>query len=65
MGGRWKLGDVALQAGGSCKMWIGFFTVINFVVSPGQMSVMAVVTAERAVVSIHTLGAICEGKVML
>ena len=45
-----------VHAGGSHKMWMGFFTVINFVVSPGQMSVMAVVTVEVAVVSIHTFG---------
>ena len=29
------------------------------------MSVMAVVTAEGAVVNIHILGAICEGILML
>ena len=44
---------------------MGFFTVINFVLSPGQMRVIAVVTAEVAVISIHTLGAICEGIQML
>ena len=39
--------------------------VINFVVSPGQMSVMDVVTAGGAVVNIHTLGAICLGILTL
>ena len=53
--------DVALQAGGSHKMSIGFFAVINFIVSPGQISVMVIVTAEGAVANIHMLGAICEG----
>ena len=48
-----------MQVGGRHKMWMGFFTVRNFVVSPGQMRVIAVVTEEGAVVSIHTLGAIC------
>ena len=35
-------------------MWMGFFTVINFVVSHGQMRVTVVVTVEDAEVSIHT-----------
>ena len=61
---RWKFGDVALQAGDSHKMWMGLFTVRNFVVSHGQMRLIAVVTAEGAVVNIHTLGAICEGILM-
>ena len=39
--------------------------VINFVVSPGQLSVMVVVTAKGAVVNTHTLGAICEGILTL
>ena len=39
---------LALEAGGRCKMWIGFFTVRNFVVSPGQMRVIAVITTEDA-----------------
>ena len=56
----WKCGDVALQAGGSHKTWMGFFTVINLVVSPRWMRVMVVVTVEGAEVSIHTLEAICE-----
>ena len=45
-------------------MWIGFFTVRNFVVSPGQMRVITVVTPEGAVVNIYTLAAICEGILM-
>ena len=40
--------DVALHAGGNHKVWMGFFTVINFMVSPGQMRVMAVFTVEGA-----------------
>ena len=44
---------------------MGFFTVINFVVSPGQMRVIEVVTVEGAVVSIHTFGAICKGMLIL
>ena len=43
---------------------MGFFTVMNFVASPSQMKVIAVVTAEGAVVNIHTLGAICQGILM-
>ena len=39
--------------------------VINFIVSPGQMSVMVVVTAEGAVVNIHMLAAICQGILTL
>ena len=50
-----------LQAGGGPKMWMGFFTVINFVISPGQMRVIAVVIVEDAEVSIHTFGVIDEG----
>ena len=34
---------------------------MNCVVSPGQMRVIVVVTAEGAVVKIQTLGASCEG----
>ena len=45
-------------------MWRGFFNVMKFVVSPGQMRVIAVVAAEGAVINIHTLGAICEGMLM-
>ena len=59
-----KFGDVALQAGGRNKTWMGFFTARNFVVSPGQMRVIAVITAEGAVVNIHILGVICEGILM-
>ena len=55
---------MALQAGGSHKTWMGFFAGRNFVVSPGQMRVIVVVTAEGAVVNIYTLGAICEGILM-
>ena len=40
---------------------MGFFTLMNSVVSPGQMRVIMVVTAEGAVVNIQTFGAICEG----
>ena len=54
-----------LQAGGSHKMWMGFCIVINFVVSPGQMRVIAVVNVECAEVSIHTFEAIDEGMLML
>ena len=42
-------------------MWSGFCIVTNFDVSPGQMSVMAVVVAEGGVVNIHTLGASWDG----
>ena len=45
-------------------MWMGFCTVRNFVVSPGQMRVIVVATVEGAVVNVHTLGAICEGILM-
>ena len=45
-------------------MWMGFFTIRNFVASPRQMRVIAVVTAEDVVVNIHTLGAIYEGILM-
>ena len=64
-GGKWKCGDVVLQAGGSCKTLMGFCTVINFVVSPGQMRVILHVTLEDVEVSIHTSGAIDEGMLML
>ena len=64
-GGKWKCGDVVLQAGGSHKTCIGFYTVINRVVSPGQMRVILVDTVEGAEVSIHTFGAIDEGMLML
>ena len=39
--------------------------MINFVVSPGQMRVIPVVTVEDAEVSIHTFGTIDEGMMML
>ena len=42
-------------------MWIGCCIVINFDVSPRQMSVMAVVVAEGGVVNIHTLGVSWDG----
>ena len=54
-----------LYAGGSHKMWMGFFIVINFRGSPGQMRVIAVVTVEGAGVSIYTFGAICKGILTL
>ena len=50
-----------MQAVGSCNTWIGFFTLMNLVVSPGQMRVIVVATAEGAIVKIQTFGAICEG----
>ena len=40
-------------------MWMGFFTVMNFVISPGQTRVITVITVEGAEVSIHTFGATC------
>ena len=40
---------------------MGCFTGRNFAAPPGQMRVIEVVTADSAVVNIHTLGAICEG----
>ena len=46
---------------GSHNTWMGFFTLMNFIVSPGQMRVIVVVTAEGAVVKIQTFGASCEG----
>ena len=46
---------------GSHNTWMGFFTLMNLVVSLGQMRVIVVVTAEGAVVKIQTFGAICEG----
>ena len=54
-----------LHVSGNHKIWMGFFTVINFVVSPGQMRVIVDVTVEDAEISIHTFGAICEGILML
>ena len=38
-----------------------FFILMNVVVSPRQMRVIVVVTAEGAVVKIQTFGASCEG----
>ena len=46
---------------GRHNIWMGFLTSMNYVVSPGQMRVILVVTAEGAVVKIQTLGASCEG----
>ena len=46
-------------------MWMGFFIVINFIGSPGQIKVIAVVTVEGAEVSIHTFGAICGDILIL
>ena len=40
---------------------MGFFTLMNCVVSPGHMRVIVVVAAEGAVLKIQTLGASCEG----
>ena len=45
-------------------MWIGLFIIIDFVVSPGQMSVTAVVIAEVGVGSIYMLGASWVGILM-
>ena len=50
-----KFFDVALQAMGSHNTWMGFFTLMNFIVSPGQMRVIVVVTAEGPVVKIQNL----------
>ena len=43
----------------------GFLYCDKFVVSPGQMMVIPVVTVEGAEVSIHTFGAIDKGMLML
>ena len=40
---------------------MGVFTLMNFIVSPGQMMVIMMVTAEGTVVKIKTFGASCEG----
>ena len=45
----------------SHNMWMGSFTSMNCVVSPRQMKVILVVTAQDIVVKIQTLGASCEG----
>ena len=39
--------------------------VSSLINSPGQMRVLTVVTVEVAVVSIHTFGVICDGKLKL
>ena len=46
---------------GSHNTWMGFFTLMNFIVSPGQMRVTVVVTAEGAVVKIQKFGVSHEG----
>ena len=43
---------------------MGFCTVINFVVSPGQLRVIPDVTVEDAEVSNHIFGAIDESMLM-
>ena len=40
---------------------MGFITLKNFIVSPGQMRVIVVVTGEGAAVRIQTFGGSCEG----
>ena len=40
---------------------MGVCTLMNFIVSPRQMRVIAVVTAEGDVVKIQAFGASCEG----
>ena len=52
-----EVGWCSTASWGSHTMWIGFFIVIDLEVSPGQMSVTAVVIAEVGVVNIHMLGA--------
>ena len=44
---------------------MGFSTVINFVISPGQMRVIQVVTVEGAEVSICTFGVIDKGMLII
>ena len=39
---------------------MAFFTLMNFVVSPGQIGVIVVVTAEGAVFNTQSFGASCE-----
>ena len=60
-GGRQRFTDVALQAVNSHNTWMGFFTLMNFIVSSGQKRVNMVVTADGAIVKIQTFGASCEG----
>ena len=60
-GGRWKFGDVSLQAVGRHNIWMGFLTSMNCVVSPRHMRVIAVDAAEGDVVNIQTFGASWEG----
>ena len=46
---------------GRCSKWMGLFTAVNCVVSPGHMSVIVTVAAEGAVVYMQILGVSCEG----
>ena len=41
-------------------MWMGFSTVKNVVVLPGQIRVIVLAGAESGVVRIQTFGAICD-----
>ena len=64
-GGRWKCGELALQAGGSHRMWIGFCNVMDLGATSGQMRVILFVAAEGAEVRIHIFGAIDVGTLIL
>ena len=63
--GKWKFGDVALQAVGRCNVWMGFLSSVNCAVSPGHIRVVLVAAAEGAVVKIQTFGASWEGILTL
>ena len=56
--GRWKCWEVALHAGISHRMWMGFCILMNLGASSGQMRVIPVSTADGAEISIHIFGAI-------
>ena len=65
LGGRWKFGEVALQAMGSFSICIHFWIGIVSMGSSGHINVMASVVAVTGVVSIQTSGVIWEGRLVV
>ena len=61
-GGKWKLGEVALQAAGSFSMCTGFCIMMVSMAFSGHINVMVFAGATTGVVRIQTSGAIWVGK---
>ena len=61
LGGRWKFGEVVLQAIGILKMCTVFLIVMDSVAFLEHINIMVLAGVESGVVRIQTSGDICVG----